>query len=847
MRTDSPGTFGDVELSDSEDENNNVSGKITKRKIHHSRDRYKIVNHHSHTSSIGSAEDSMDTNDSERHEPVAKKRVVALMQKTPPPPPPPPPIIDQDQEIKMAQHTVSPALRILKNTPPQFSNMINRGKSVYMGLGRENFNPKNMKREFERFNQTILKKADMTNLFKRRHHLQPRFANIFNSNEKVARSNSISSPEELYHEAIFDDENIPTLQFDNQKVVGKLFLSLLEGRAMNVVNDVSTNSLRSEVTFLMYCELLLESHKRRSKAKLARRVLPSAQQIKTTQIPTPVVKWNENFEIDITDETSILYIETFQLPDATSSSTRKISTMKREPIFSGYVSIPLTQFKHGNTIDGWYTLLSEMGEPTHGSLHLSIQLKLDPVEPNDATETNSNTEPIMNNESLLETMSLEPGSTTFKKYVKNQTSQKSDSVSEELNNEAEKQQTENNEQDERGNEQEADTQETQTEITNQLSEKVVELEIGLDQMRQKFINTQTKHSTKMRYVEQRVEQLELQVQQLNALVRILNQENTYLRTRVTEHDEDLAINNKRLNNLEEHVDKLVSKQGWRIQEWLLILLAYLLGFMGIVIVFIGKLFKWMKLTRDTKHVRGDINTFDEIQKRLEEKRQDLERLATQKFTVPTITQLPPRSHSTMIEPGDQHRQNKYDDQAEVYSDNNESSDTETEFVDCDSETDSELQDIVSEQQEIMLPQTPVFNEKQQQEFLLQKLQDSGDLRVESDGEHSDNEAKEKDIEQEAQQIRMLGTLLTRPNIKRQRSTSNSTPVDEILPNNGFDSDDTSFLSINNPVPQEKDDQDNEEDSAYLRLSRLASDEDPRDNNTIDRTFEDWLNSVNTQS
>lgn len=53
------------------------------------------------------------------------------------------------------------------------------------------------------------------------------------------------------------------------------------------------------------------------------------------------------------------------------------SNAPREPVFSGYVSIPLAQFKHGNTIDGWYTLLSEMGEPTHGSIHLSIQFKID--------------------------------------------------------------------------------------------------------------------------------------------------------------------------------------------------------------------------------------------------------------------------------------------------------------------------------------------------------------------------------------------------------------------------------------------------------------------------------------
>ncbi len=61
--------------------------------------------------------------------------------------------------------------------------------------------------------------------------------------------------------------------------------------------------------------------------------------------------------------------------------------MKKDPVFCGYLSIPLTQFKHGNTIDGWYALLSEMGEPTHGSIHLSVQMKIDHVNDTPSSST----------------------------------------------------------------------------------------------------------------------------------------------------------------------------------------------------------------------------------------------------------------------------------------------------------------------------------------------------------------------------------------------------------------------------------------------------------------------------
>jgi hypothetical protein len=207
-------------------------------------------------------------------------------------------------------------------------------------------------------------------------------------------------------------------------------------------------------------------------------------------------------------------------------------------------------------IDGWYTLLSEMGEPTHGSLHLSIQVKEEEEEKEKET---------------VSEVSVDDGVTPMTPIDL---------------------------------------------LTNRF-----EGDIAL--LQEKHISVQTKYRSKMRRMDQRLQTLEVQLEKLSNVVRVLDQENLYLRTRITEHEDDVGLTNRRVSNLETHVDKLANKTEWRGEELIMYLCSFLLGFLSVIIVLLKRL--------------GLSGTLEPFHQKVIEKQAKIASLAKHKFTVLTIT------------------------------------------------------------------------------------------------------------------------------------------------------------------------------------------------------------------
>jgi hypothetical protein len=570
-----------------------------RRRVHHARDRVKIVNHVD-SSTLGYPEHQ------KRNSGLLDKELNAFHDQ----------LNKEEKESpkKQSQGLQSQTLNFYSSgAQAQITQSLYDIKSQdknYTGIGNPRYTASEgvMKRGLKRINQSFRKNADTLFKMRKQPNNTASLANVLNmmpEEEKHVRCNSVELEEFYSHHCSIGDYAIP--QDEEVEKIGKLALSLIEGRALSSIYDpTSTNSLRGDVTYLMYCDLLVEGQKKRSKAKLARRALPNAQQAKG--IPTPIVKWDESYEFDLTNEDSMLYIETFQLPASTTASGRKLSTgnrvKKSDPIFSGYISVPLTQFQHGNAIDGWYTLLSEMGEPTHGSLHLNIQVKIE----EEVTTPEESDTPVEGEE----------------KHVESQQEQQLVV--------------------EPAIESPVDT------FTNKFAE------FGMD-MEQKMVaemeRMKTKFRTKTRSLDKREQQLELQVRKLSGMLRILDQENLYLRTRVTAYEDELSLNNQRLSHLEEHIDHMANKQEWRAQQLILLLVSYFLGFLGLVILGISVICKKM----------GKPHVVDGVYQRLNEKRKKLENLAKHRFTVMTITPVRNRRST--------------------------SSDSDHDFVDCDDESERE--------------------------------------------------------------------------------------------------------------------------------------------------------------
>lgn len=225
----------------------------------------------------------------------------------------------------------------------------------------------------------------------------------------------------------------------------------------------------------------------------------------------------------------------------------------------------------------------------------------------------------------------------------------------------------------------------------------------------------------------------------------------------------------------------------------------------------------------------------------------MQRLATHKFTVPTITQAPPRSPSVPIIPLESpSRHLQYSRMQLQHRDSSEDSDSDSssDFVDCESSEDSE-QDY-DQPSDII----PPFDEQQQHSFLMKKLIDSRDSNQhlnQVDYDARDEKRIEDDILQEAQQIQMLGNLLTRstPSSRKQRTGSNAAPINDVVDVSSDSEEHTTFVTPLAPTPDdEHEDRENIEETAYDRLSKKLANNDSRESNVIDKSFKDWLQSVN---
>ena len=178
--------------------------------------------------------------------------------------------------------------------------------------------------------------------------------------------------------------------------------------------------------------------------------------------------------------------------------------------------------------------------------------------------------------------------------------------------------------------------------TNQVMDQQITLKtyseenfMKIEKFRQSVIADRQRSEIAYFQMQERVKSLETKVKQLSS-------ENQLLRTCMQSHEEDIVAFKKSIDNIELYVQKSSQKSG-KYVEYLYSMLAILIGFVGMLIIFASSLFKKMRLIKPSKRLRrGSISasdTLDKIQQKIEEKRRELEQLATKDEFVPTSSEL----------------------------------------------------------------------------------------------------------------------------------------------------------------------------------------------------------------
>lgn len=98
--------------------------------------------------------------------------------------------------------------------------------------------------------------------------------------------------------------------------------------------------------------------------------------------------------------------------------------------------------------------------------------------------------------------------------------------------------------------------------------------------------------------ENRINQLECQIEELSGTVRQLSQENKLLKIQVVESSEDISLFKTKMETLEKQMEILRSMQGRGMVEYFYLLLSYIMRFFGFIIVVIGWIVNKMKLTKN---------------------------------------------------------------------------------------------------------------------------------------------------------------------------------------------------------------------------------------------------------
>jgi hypothetical protein len=155
--------------------------------------------------------------------------------------------------------------------------------------------------------------------------------------------------------------------------------------------------------------------------------------------------------------------------------------------------------------------------------------------------------------------------------------------------------------------------------------------LKLERLRQNYYNDKQKNEIAANQTQEKIRSLETKVKQLSG-------ENQLLRTCVQSHEEDIVAFRKSITNLERYIQKSSQKSG-KFKEYCYSLLAVLIGFVGMIIIFFSSIFKSMRLIKPSKRVRASSaatasDTLYEIQKKIEEKKRELEELAVQDQFVP---------------------------------------------------------------------------------------------------------------------------------------------------------------------------------------------------------------------
>lgn len=109
--------------------------------------------------------------------------------------------------------------------------------------------------------------------------------------------------------------------------------------------------------------------------------------------------------------------------------------------------------------------------------------------------------------------------------------------------------------------------------------------------------------------EKRIKTLETQVEELLYLVYQSNKDINRLNTKVTESKDDLSFYKNKIETLERHIDFIRSQQGRKMIEWVYLILSYFMRFVSLIFFVFGYIYSKMKFSKldiDTTHPFVDL-------------------------------------------------------------------------------------------------------------------------------------------------------------------------------------------------------------------------------------------------